>query len=126
MWNGTIGTLIANDIKNPYHKIYWVDLSISIDNNKGYSVVPPTKYKNTIEINKNKEPNNVYKKNWYKADNFLFLLPKYPIKKNIGNKTASKLIKKYIKSKTKKTIKDQKLINNIEYKNLTGITETLL
>lgn len=42
MWNGNIGTFIANDMKNPYHNIYWVVLSSSNDNNKGYSVVPPT------------------------------------------------------------------------------------
>jgi len=43
---------MAKDIKNPYHKIYWVVLFISKDNNIGYSVVPPTKYKRAIDINK--------------------------------------------------------------------------
>jgi len=94
IWNGTIGTLIANEIKNPNHKIYWVVLSKSKVNKTGYSVVPEIKYRKAIEINKKYDPNKVYKKNWYKADNFLFLLPKYPIKKNIGYKTASKLTKK--------------------------------
>ena len=52
IWNGTIGTLIANETKNPYHSIYCVVLSKSNDNKIGYSVVPDTKYKKAIEINK--------------------------------------------------------------------------